>query len=114
MRCRGLILGRRLGTFLCPRGCTTEPFVLSTVRSAVYRRMGEARQLDTFFCFAKIKYPKKRRPRCTAPSVFPALLNQTGLLINSHDPLRVYLLKHIRRTHPVWSALIGGAQGRVS
>ncbi|VVC82318.1 hypothetical protein [Sideroxydans sp. CL21] len=40
------------------------------------------------------------------------MLNQTGLLINSHDPLRVHVLKHIRRTTPVWSALLGGVQGR--
>jgi hypothetical protein len=42
------------------------------------------------------------------------LLNQTGLLINSHDPLRGHVLKHIRRTSPVWSPLLGGAQGTKS
>jgi len=45
---------------------------------------------------------------------FPPLLNQTGLLINSHDLLRSHVLKHIRRITPVWSALLGGAQGKVS
>ncbi len=58
---------------------------------------GVARQLDTFFCFAKIKYPKKRRPQSAIPSGFPALLDRSGFLINSHDPLRVHVLKHIRQ-----------------
>jgi hypothetical protein len=42
---------------------------------------------------------------------FPALLERPGLLINSHDPLRGHVLKHIRRTTPVRPALLGGAQG---
>ena len=42
------------------------------------------------------------------------MLNQTGLLINSHDPLRGHVLKHIRRTTPVWSALLGAVQGMES
>ncbi len=58
---------------------------------------GVARQLDTFFCFAKRKYPKKRRPQSAIPSGFPALLTGSGFLINSHDPLRVHVLKHIRQ-----------------
>ena len=41
------------------------------------------------------------------------MLDWSGLLINSHDPLRGHVLKHIRRTTPVWSALLGGAQGKV-
>ncbi|MDD5471044.1 MAG: hypothetical protein PHP05_03935, partial [Sideroxydans sp.] len=47
-------------------------------------------------------------------SGFPALLERSGLLINSHDPLRGHLLKHIRRTTPDRSALLGGAQGKES
>ncbi len=45
---------------------------------------------------------------------FPALLEQPGLLINSHDPLRGHVLGHIRRTTPGCPALLGGAQGKVS
>jgi hypothetical protein len=55
---------------------------------------------------------KKATPVRRPLRVFPALLNQTGLLINSHDLLRSHVLKHIRRTTPVWSALLGGAQGK--
>ena len=43
---------------------------------------------------------------------FPALLDWSGLLINSHDPLRGHVLKHIRRTTPDQPALLGGAQGK--
>ena len=45
---------------------------------------------------------------------FPALLERPGLLINSHDPLRGHVLKHIRRTAPGRPALFGGAQGKES
>jgi hypothetical protein len=45
---------------------------------------------------------------------FPALLERPGLLINSHDPLRGHVLKHIRRTTPGRPALLGGAQGKES
>jgi hypothetical protein len=39
------------------------------------------------------------------------LLERSGLLINSHDPLRGHVLKHIRRTTPARPALLGGSQG---
>ena len=39
---------------------------------------GVARRLGTFFCFAKRKYPKKRRPRFAAPLGCPALLADDG------------------------------------
>jgi hypothetical protein len=74
------------------------------------------RQLVAFFCFAKRKQPKKRRPQsatsacvvgASAPynhgvllagaSRFTALLDWSGFLINSHDPLRGHVLKHIRQ-----------------
>ena len=58
---------------------------------------GAARQQVPFFCFAKRKEPKKRRPQSAIPSGFPALLGRSGFLINSHDPLRVHVLKHIRQ-----------------
>ena len=73
---------------------------------------GVARQLVTFFCFAKKKVTKEKATPVHRPCGDPALLNQTGLLINSHDPLRVHVLKHPSSDYPVWPALLGGVQGR--
>jgi hypothetical protein len=39
------------------------------------------------------------------------LLDWSGRRINSHDPLRGHVLKHMRRTTPDQPALLGGAQG---
>jgi hypothetical protein len=39
------------------------------------------------------------------------LLEQPGLRINSHDPLRGHVLKHIRRKAPGCPALLGGRTG---
>ena len=39
------------------------------------------------------------------------MLDWSGLLINSHDPLRGHVLKHIRRTTPDQPALLGGGLG---
>ena len=72
---------------------------------------GVARQLVTFLVLPR-KVTQRRRPRCAAPSGFPALLEQPGLRINSHDPLRGHVLKHMRRTAPGCPALLGGAQGK--
>ena len=50
-------------------------------------------------------------------SQFPALLNQTGLLINSHDPLRGHVLKHIRQnslTSLRYSVTEQGRKGKTS
>ena len=72
---------------------------------------GVARQLVTFLVLPR-KVTKRGRPQRAAPSGFPALLGQPGLLINSHDPLRGHVLRHIRRTSPCCPALLGGAQGK--
>src|SRR5512146_1860804 len=92
------------------------PFVLSLSkhdqRSSKPTPSGVARQQATFFCFAKRNQPKKRLPRYATPAGFPALLDWSGLLITSHDPLRGHVLKHIRRTTPDQPALLGGAQGK--
>ena len=72
---------------------------------------GVARRQVTFLVLPR-KVTKRGRPRCAAPSGFPALLDWSGLLINSHDPLRGHVLKHIRRTTPDQPALLGGAQGK--
>jgi hypothetical protein len=62
------------------------PFVLSALRSKVYRRMngilkakppGVARQQVTFLVLPR-KVTKRGRPRCAAPSGFPALLDWSG------------------------------------
>ena len=74
---------------------------------------GIARQLVTFLVLPR-KVTKRSRPRFAAASRFPALLDWSGLLINSHDPLRGHVLKHIRRTTPDQPALLGGAQGKES
>ena len=59
---------------------------------------GVARQPVTFFCFAKMKVTKeKATPVCRQLRGFPPLLDRSGFLINSHDPLRVHVLKHIRQ-----------------
>jgi len=55
---------------------------------------GVARRLVTFFVLPK-KITKKSRPQSATSSRFPALLGWSGFLINSHDPLRVHVLKHI-------------------
>ena len=56
------------------------------------------RQLVTFSCFAKEKVTKKQATPVYRPlRGFPALLDRSGFLINSHDPLRVHVLKHIRQ-----------------
>ena len=57
---------------------------------------GVARQQVTFLVLPR-KVTKRGRPRFAAPSGFPALLDWSGLLINSHDPLRGHVLKHIRQ-----------------
>jgi len=40
---------------------------------------------------------KKATPVCRPLRGFPALLDRSGFLINSHDPLRGHVLKHIRQ-----------------
>ena len=52
--------------------------------------------------------------RFAAAARYTALLDRSGLLINSHDPLRGHVLKHIRRTTPDRPVLLGGAQGNKS
>ena len=54
------------------------------------------RQLVTFLVLPR-KVTKRSRPRFAAPAGFPALLDWSGFLINSHDPLRGHVLKHIRQ-----------------
>jgi hypothetical protein len=59
---------------------------------------GVARRQVTFFCFAKKKVTKEKATPVRRPlRGFPALLDWSGFLINSHDPLRVHVLKHIRQ-----------------
>jgi hypothetical protein len=58
---------------------------------------GVARRQATFFCFAKKKVAKEKATQSATSSKFPALLVWSGFLINSHDPLRGHVLKHIRQ-----------------
>ncbi len=57
---------------------------------------GVARRQVTFLVLPR-KVTKRGRPRCAAPAGFPPLLDWSGFLINSHDPLRGHVLKHIRQ-----------------
>jgi hypothetical protein len=41
--------------------------------------------------------PRKGDPNPPSLTGFPALLGWSGFLINSHDPLRGHVLKHIRQ-----------------
>ncbi|MEQ1814083.1 MAG: hypothetical protein ABL860_06475, partial [Candidatus Nitrotoga sp.] len=44
----------------------------------------------------------------------PALLNWSGFLINSHDPLRGHVFKHIRQNSLTSLRYSAGAQGKKS
>jgi len=109
----------RVGTVLCPRGfkqiqnqSVGDSGVGWVERNDTHRKpSGVARQLVTFLVLPR-KVTKRGRPRCAAPTGFPALLDWSGLRINSHDPLRGHVLKHMRRTTPDQPALLGGAQGK--
>jgi hypothetical protein len=61
---------------------------------------GAARRLVAFFCLLKRKLPKKRAPSRSAPSGFLRVIQPIGRLINSHDPLRGHVLRHIRLHFP--------------
>ena len=89
------------------------PFALSLSKGELSKSKppGVARQQVTFLVLPR-KVTQRSRPRFAAPTGYPALLGRSGLLINSHDPLRGHVLKHIRRTTPDQPALLGGAQGR--
>ncbi|MDQ5889122.1 MAG: hypothetical protein QG667_2416 [Pseudomonadota bacterium] len=71
-----------------------------------------SRSRATFFCFAKRKYPKKRRPeghalRCATGD--PALLKPRGGC-GTRKSLRA-LLKQSSRTSPHWTAMLGVTYG---
>ena len=58
---------------------------------------GAAPHADYFLYAAKESNQRKAAPVCRPLRGFPALLDRSGLLINSHDPLRGHVLKHIRQ-----------------
>ncbi|HTN92988.1 MAG TPA: hypothetical protein VMJ33_00240 [Gallionella sp.] len=73
---------------------------------------GVARQLVTFSCFAKEKVTKKKAtPVCRTFGV-PCVARLVRRLRNSHDPLRVHVLKQSSPKSPDQPALLGGAQGK--
>ncbi len=73
---------------------------------------GVARQLVTFFCFAKKKVTKeKATPVCRRYAV-PCVARLVRRLRNSHDPLRVHVLKQSSPKSPDQPPLLGGAQGK--
>ena len=72
---------------------------------------GVARQLVTFSCFAKEKVTKKKATPVYRPCGVPCVARLVRRLRNSHDPLRVHVLKQSSPTSPDQPALLGGAQG---
>ncbi len=73
------------------------------------------RQLVTFLVLPR-KVTKRNRPRFAAAARCPALLDWSGLLINSHDPLRGHVLKHIRQnslTSLRYSAALRGRKSEI-
>jgi len=89
---------------------------------------GVARRLVTFFCFAKKKVTKDnevavkanmRSMLCRSQKAtpirhlfeVPCVARQLRRLRNSHDPLRVHVLKQSSPTTPELSPLLGGGQG---
>ncbi len=79
---------------------------------------GVARRQVSFFCFAKRKKPKKRRPGFVGPLGCPALLSVAGHSQNSGSLSRsrlmlvaVLALKHCSRTSPATLALLGDSHG---
>jgi hypothetical protein len=72
------------------------------------------RRLVTFSCFAKEKVTKKKAtPVCRRYAV-PCVARLVRRLRNSHDPLRVHVLKQSSPEPPDQPALLGGAQGKKS
>ena len=78
---------------------------------------GVARQQATFFCFAKRKYPKKRRPQVRRPSG-SLRCSQTRaaaelVLVEAlaHTIKFVLALKQSSRTAPAFVPLLGDSHG---
>jgi hypothetical protein len=61
-------------------------------------------------CLAKKGNPKKAPPACR-PCGVPCVARLVRQLRNSHDPLRVHVLKQSSPKSPDQPALLGGAQG---
>ena len=77
---------------------------------------GVARRQVPFFCVAKRKEPKKRRPRFAAPAGYPALLVWSGGCgtrpSGAHKSRPTAELRQSSPTPPDQPPLLGGAQGR--
>ncbi len=69
---------------------------------------GVARQLVTFFCFAKKKVTKEKAPPVCRPCGVPCVARLVRRLRNSR-----YALRQSSPTSPDQPALLGGAQGKV-
>jgi hypothetical protein len=63
-----------------------------------------------FSCLAKKSNPKKAPP-VYRPCGVPCVARLVRRLRNSHDPLRVHVLKQSSPKSPDQPALLGGAQG---
>ena len=71
---------------------------------------GAARRLITFLASPR-KVIKRRRPQFHHPFGVSCVARQLRRLRNSHDPLRVHVLKQSSPTTPELPALLGGGNG---
>jgi len=67
-----------------------------------------------FFLSCQEKVTKKKAPPVCRRYAVPCVARLVRRLRNSHDPLRVHVLKQSSPTTPDQPALLGGAQGRKS
>jgi hypothetical protein len=69
---------------------------------------GVARRQATFFCFAKKKVAKEKATPIRHLFEVPCVARLVRRLRNSHDPLRVHVLKQCSPKSPDQPALLGG------
>jgi hypothetical protein len=67
-----------------------------------------------FFLSCQEKVTKKKAPPVCRPFGVPCVARLVRRLRNSHDPLRVHVLKQSSPKSPDQPALLGGAQGMKS
>jgi hypothetical protein len=72
---------------------------------------GVAPHASYLSCLAKKGNPKKAPPVCRRCAV-PCVARLPRRLRNSHDPLRVHVLKQSSPESPDQPVLLGGAQGK--
>ena len=89
--------------FLCPRELSKINFNI----------VGGSPTASHFLLPRQKKVTQEKATPMRRPFGIPCVARRSGFLINSHDPLRVHVLKHIRQNSPDQSPLLGVAQGKV-